>query len=163
VAEQLELLCRAADLEGVSMAYVKPHGALYHRVVADRAQAGAGVDAVAGGGLPILGLPGSVLLEEAEDAGLAVGREFFADRAYEADATLVPRDRPDAVITDLTVVAVRVAQVVESGTVTSAGGGVVAVEPDSICVHGDTPDAVELANAVTDVLQAHGIVIRAPW
>ncbi|MDX6298423.1 MAG: 5-oxoprolinase (ATP-hydrolyzing) subunit [Nocardioidaceae bacterium] len=159
VAEQLAMIRLAATAAGVSVGYLKPHGALYNRVVHDREQAGAVVDAA--DGLPVLGLPRSVLLEVAVAAGLRGVREFFADRGYAGDGTLVPRADPGALVTDVDAVAARVGQLLETGTVIALDGSVLSMEADSICVHGDTEGAVSLAGVVARVLTEHGVALRA--
>jgi UPF0271 protein len=163
ITEQLEALSRAAEQESGKVAYVKPHGALYNRVVSDEEQAAAVVDAVVGWGLPVLGLPGSRLLAAAEEAGLRPVREFFADRGYAADGTLVPRTSLGALVTDRELVAEKVAMLLETGRVQAVDGSTFPLEADSICVHGDTPDALGLAQTVAAVLDQHGVETRAPW
>jgi 5-oxoprolinase (ATP-hydrolysing) subunit A len=160
IEEQLGALTLAAREEGTRVAYLKPHGALYSRVVGDRDQARAVVDAAGTMRLPVLGLPGSALLAMAADAGLRVVREFFADRGYTAEGTLVPRSSPGALLTDADEVARRVARLVETGTVAAVDGTEVRVLAASICVHGDTPDAVGLARAVAAALTARSVQIR---
>ncbi|WP_407938877.1 LamB/YcsF family protein [Nocardioides sambongensis] len=143
----LDALARAA---GTRVAYLKPHGALYHAVRTDRAQAEAVVQAVADfGGLPVLGFPGAVLLELAAAAGLPVVAEGFADRGYRSDGTLVPRSEPGAVLTDPDAVAAQAADLVATGAV------------GSLCVHGDSPGAPALAAAVRRGLEAAGVRIAA--
>lgn len=161
VVEQVAALAQAAEAAGVTVSYLKPHGALYHRVVADEEQAAAVVGAAASWRLPVLGLPGSRLLELAADAGLDARREFFADRAYDAEGGLVSRSEPGALVTDLTQVVGRVRQLVEEATVTAVDGSTVSVAADSICVHGDTPDAARLARAVADTVTAAGGVVAS--
>jgi UPF0271 protein len=140
VFEQVGLLCEIADAAGVAVSYVKPHGALYNRVVTDAEQAEA---VLAGSGdLPVLGLPGGVLLSRAAGAGRQVFREGFPDRGYTPEGRLVPRDQPGALVHDVSVIA----------------GNAVALAPsvDSLCVHGDSPDAVTAAHAVRRALEAAG-------
>ncbi len=161
IAEQLALLARAAEAAGVRVAYLKPHGALYNRAAWDREQASAVVDSAKLASLPVLGLPGSVILALAGDAGLPVAREFFADRGYAADGTLVPRSEPTALVTQPAQVAERVGLLVDSGTVVAVDGSTVDVPADSICVHGDTSGALDLARAVATVLAEHDIGIAA--
>ena len=158
VVEQRQMLNAAADSAGVQVRYLKPHGALYNRTVWDREQARAVVDAAAG--LAVLGLPGSVLLEEVARAGLRGVREFFADRGYSPDGTLVPRSATGALVSGAAAVAARVTQLVTAGTVTAIDGSTVAVQADSICVHGDIEDAVGLARAVAAVLEERSIAMR---
>ncbi|GAA3242119.1 LamB/YcsF family protein [Streptomyces sp. XM83C] len=156
----LEVFARAA---GARVAYVKPHGALYNRVVHDEDQAGAVVDGVllAGATLPVLGLPGSRLLELAGKAGLPVVAEAFADRAYSDEGTLVPRGRDGAVVTDPDAVVERSLRLARCGTVTSYAGTTVEVRARSLCLHGDTPGAVDLARRVRERLEASGVTVEA--
>ncbi len=156
--EQRERLRAAAATAGVEVRYLKAHGALYNRAVWDQAQAQAVVDAA--DGLPLLGLPGSALLRCLADSGGRGVREFFADRAYTADATLVPRSQPAALVTDVDAVTERVARLMNAGTVVACDGASLRVAADSICVHGDTPDAVALAGAVAATLAELGVAIR---
>lgn len=157
----LEGLARAA---GATVAYVKPHGALYNRIVADERQAADVVRAIrtVDPSLAILTLPGSAVGRLAEQAGLRVFREAFADRAYQPDGTLVPRRQPGAVIADPAAVAARVTRMVADGTVEAVDGTVVPVHADSVCVHGDSPAAVAMAHAVRDRLTREGIAV-APF
>jgi 5-oxoprolinase (ATP-hydrolysing) subunit A len=152
----LDGMCRVA---GTAVRYVKPHGALYNAVVHHAAQAGAVVAAVRAydPALPVLGLPGSELLRAAEDAGLQTVTEFFADRGYTPDGTLVPRSEPGALLQDPAEVAARVLRMVTGGVVTAVDGREVAVRAGSVCVHGDSPGALAMAEAVRDVLTGAGI------
>jgi UPF0271 protein len=109
--------------------------------------------------LPVLGLPGSVWLRRARQAGLTTVAEAFADRGYTASATLVPRSQPGALLTDPDEVAARVVRLVTSGMVTAVDGGDVAVHAESVCVHGDSPGAVAMAAAVRQALVAAGVEI----
>ncbi|MER7109206.1 LamB/YcsF family protein [Streptomyces sp. NPDC000229] len=156
----LEVFARAA---GVRVSYVKPHGALYNRVVHDEGQAQAVVDGVllTGERLPLLGLPGSRLHEVAEKAGLPVVTEAFADRAYTADGTLVPRREEGAVITDPAAVVERSVSMARFGVTTSRCGRSVAVRARSLCLHGDTPGAVDLARRVRSRLEDSGVRVEA--
>jgi UPF0271 protein len=156
----LEVFARAA---GARVAYVKPHGALYNRVVHDEEQAGAVIDGVllADATLPVLGLPGSRLLELARKAGLAAVPEAFADRAYTDEGTLVPRGRDGAVVGDAEAVVERSVGLARSGVVTSHSGARIQVRARSLCLHGDTPGAVELARRVRTRLLAAGVRVEA--
>jgi UPF0271 protein len=149
---------------GSSVRYVKPHGALYS-VVADAEgrgaiHAGALIEAVlrVDPALPVVGLAGSTFLRRAEQAGLHVVAEAFADRAYDSSGALVPRDRPGAVLHDAAEVRDRVLQLVETGTVRSVDGTDVALRADTVCVHGDGPDAVATAVGVRSALEEAGVV-----
>ncbi|EME23983.1 LamB/YcsF family protein [Rhodococcus triatomae] len=159
VIYQIGALDGLAQASGSAVAYVKPHGALYNAIVNHREQARAVVAAVVAYDptLPVLGLPGSVFLAEAETAGLRTVIEAFADRGYLPSGELVPRSRPGAVLSDPDGVADRVLRMVEDGAVEAVDGSVLAIRPDSICVHGDSPDAVALAVAIRDRLLAAGV------
>jgi UPF0271 protein len=155
----LDAVARAA---GTRVAYVKPHGALYNRIVSDEAQARAvaeGIRALAVG-LPVLGLPGSVWLRVAEEAGLRPVREAFADRAYTPQGTLVSRRQPGAVVHDPAAVAERCVRLATRGEVLDVHGDAVAVQADSICVHGDTAGAVAIARRVREALEEAGVELR---
>jgi UPF0271 protein len=164
-----EVLYQLAAVDGIARAmggrvsYVKPHGALYNRVCRDREQAAAVVDAVAdyNPSLPVLTLPGSVVHEVAAAAGVPTVSEAFADRAYTAAGTLVSRRAAGAVVHDVETVSARAVRMAKEGLVTSADGTEVPVAARSICVHGDTPDAVALARAVRDRLLEAGVVLQA--
>jgi lactam utilization protein B len=170
-AEELEagILYQIAAVDGVARAeggqvrYVKPHGALYNRAVWDPVQARAIAAAVRSYDreLPVLTLPGSALAAAADTAGLGVISEAFADRAYNADGTLVARGLPGAVVTDPDVVAARVTSLVTTGTVTAADGSTVRLTARSLCVHGDTPGAVSLARAVRAAIEAAGVELTS--
>ncbi|WP_059008645.1 LamB/YcsF family protein [Streptomyces specialis] len=155
----LEVFARAA---GSRVAYVKPHGALYNRTVRDQAQAAAVVEgvALAGRSLPVLGLPGSRLHEAAARAGLPVVAEAFADRAYTDEGTLVPRGEAGAVITDPDAVVDRSVGIARDGAVTSRNGTRVAVAARSLCLHGDTPGARDLALRVRAALERAGVALE---
>ncbi|MFD7132629.1 LamB/YcsF family protein [Streptomyces sp. NPDC059894] len=163
VAYQIGALQVFARAAGARVAYVKPHGALYNRVVRDEEQAGAVVDGVllADATLPVLGLPGSRVLALAAEAGLPAVTEAFADRAYTDEGTLVPRAQDGAVITDPDAVVERSVGLARSGLVTSRTGARVAVRARSLCLHGDTPGAVELAHRVRRCLEQSGVRVEA--
>jgi UPF0271 protein len=155
----LEAFCKVA---GTRVAYLKPHGALYNRVVDDPEQAAAVVDAVRryDSGMPVLTLPGSALARAAAEAGLPVVAEGFADRSYSAAGRLVSRREPGAVLADpdeVTARAVRMAR----GTVTALTGEELSVDVHSLCVHSDTPGAAALARAVRSALEADGLTVSA--
>jgi len=152
----LDAFARAA---GDRVRYVKPHGALYNTVVDDAGQAAAVVDAVRryDQALPLLGLPGSELLRRAAEAGLAPVPEAFADRAYTAGGRLVSRRTPGAVLDDIEAVAQRCVEIATKGTVRAVDGTTVEVDARSICIHGDTAGAVEMARRVRADLTAAGV------
>ena len=163
VIYQMGALDALAQVAGSAIAYVKPHGALYNAIVHHREQAKAVVDAVTAydATLPVLGLPGSVFLEEAERAGLRTVAEAFADRAYTPQGTLVSRSEPGAVLSDPEAVAQRVLTMVTDGTVAAVDGSQVDVRAESICLHGDSPGAVAMATAVSTMLRTNDIDVTA--
>jgi 5-oxoprolinase (ATP-hydrolysing) subunit A len=161
LTEQVEALQAVASATSTVVSYLKPHGALYNRAVHDAARAQCVVSVAKAFGLPVLGLPGSVLLERARAAQLTGWREFFADRAYDADGRLVPRALHGAVIDDPAMVVSRVSRLVRSGTVETIDGHELRVDADSICVHGDSADAGPLARAVRVALGAEGATVAA--
>jgi 5-oxoprolinase (ATP-hydrolysing) subunit A len=159
VLYQLSALHGMAAVSGGRMSYVKPHGALYNAIVTHEAQAAAVVEAVRrfDPALAVLGLPGSRWLALAEEAGLETVPEAFADRAYTPGGTLVPRREPGAVVSDPEVVARRAVRFATEGTVVAVDGSVVAAPARSICVHSDTPGALDLARAVRAALVSAGV------
>lgn len=163
VVYQIGALGAMAAAEGVRLAHVKAHGALYNMAVRDRGLA----DAIAGAvravdpALILFALPGSELARAGEAAGLAVAAEGFADRAYEPDGTLTPRSRPGAVIHDPEMVVRRAVEMARSGRVVATDKSEVAVRIDTICTHGDTPGAHELTRRLRAGLEASGITVRA--
>ncbi|MFJ4286221.1 LamB/YcsF family protein [Paenarthrobacter nicotinovorans] len=163
VLYQLGALDGMAHAVGASVDYVKPHGALYNRIVRDAEQAEAVVAAVHAydPGLPVLGLPGSAWISLADDAGHPVFREAFVDRAYLPDGTLVPRTQEGAVLHDTAAVVAQAVRLATRKEVVSIDGSVVPVQADSLCIHGDTPGAVNMAAAVREGLEQAGVNIEA--
>ena len=163
VIYQIGALQALARTAGTSVGYVKPHGALYNTIVKDREQARAVAEAVhaVDPALPVLGLSGSVFFDEARRLGLRTVAEAFADRAYRPDGQLMPRREKGAVLHDPNLIAERVAAMVASGRVTAADGSMIDVEVESVCVHGDSPGAVEIATAVRKCLLADGVELAA--
>lgn len=162
VLYQIGALDGLARASGTTVRYVKPHGALYNATVHHERQAQAVVDAILAydKSLPLLGLPGSELLAAGERAGLRTVREAFADRGYTPQATLVSRSTPGAVLSDPAEVARRVVRMVTEGHVCSVDGSTVAIDAESVCVHGDSPGAVEMAAQIREELTAAGVEIR---
>jgi UPF0271 protein len=162
VIYQIGALDGFARVAGTRVRYVKPHGALYNTAVHDQQQAAAIVEAIHlyDESLPVMGLPGSALLTMAGDAGLRTIGEAFADRGYTPEGTLVPRSQPGAVLHDPAQVADRMIRLVTTGTVQAADGTDVAISAESICVHGDSPGAVQMAIAVRQALAAAGVDLR---
>lgn len=162
VLYQLSALTGLARVAGTAVRYVKPHGALYNRIVHDERQANAVVDAVVAfdPSLALLGLAGSAVERVAAEAGLRFVREAFVDRGYRADGTLVPRTEPGALLSDATEIADRAVRMARDGAVTAADGSEVALSADSLCVHGDTPGAVAMAVAVRAALAVADIRVE---
>ena len=155
----LEAFARAA---GDRVRYVKPHGALYNRIARDPVQAAAVVDAIRryDPALPLLTLPGSAAMEAAREAGIPAVGEGFADRAYTADGRLVSRREPGAVLQDPGQVAARAVVMATERRVESVDGTEVEVGVRSLCVHGDTPGAVDLARKVRAALKEAGVTLE---
>lgn len=155
----LEVFARAA---GSSVAYVKPHGALYHRVWQDMAQAAAVVRGVSrvNPSLRVLGPPGSALHRAAAAAGLPVVAEAFADRAYAADGTLISRSQPGAVLETAATVIERALGIAREGTLTAHTGERLPVPARSVCLHGDTAGAATLSRLVRAALEGAGVSVE---
>ena len=158
----------ALEAAGADIRYVKPHGALYHAVATRSEDARAVVEAVValadrlGRPVPILGMDGPIAAA-ALGAGLPFVREAFLDRGYRSDGTLVPRGEAGALLADPLVVAQRALVLVRDGLVGTVDGGVVAVDAASLCLHGDSDEAVRMARAVRRMLDDAGVTVRAPW
>lgn len=163
VVSQIEALAAIARVEGAQLRHVKPHGALYNMSVrrADIAEAIACATASVDKELLLVGLPGSELLSAGKKFGLSIAAEGFADRSYERDGSLTPRDRPDAVLTDPRNAAERAVRMVRDGTVIARDGSLLRLDIDTICVHGDTPGAPALAAAVRAALEHAGVDVKA--
>lgn len=153
----LEALCKS---RGTSVRYVKPHGALYNTIVHHEQQARAVIDGIkAFGDLPVMLLPGAYAAEYATSQGLRVIQEVFADRAYNPDGTLVSRREEGAVIHDPSVVAERVLRMATSGEIEAIDGSVLTLEAESVCVHGDSPGAVTMAEQIKNTLESNGVQV----
>jgi UPF0271 protein len=150
VTQQTEALAEQAARLGLRLAHVKPHGALYNAAAQDMnvAQAIAGAVAAFDPGLLLLGLSGSQLIAAGQAVGLAVLNEAFADRRYQADGQLVSRETPGALIVDPAAAAEQARMLAASGPVGTLGGGAVRIRADTICLHSDTPNALNIARAV---------------
>jgi UPF0271 protein len=158
---QVGALSAIARAEGAALQHVKPHGALYNMAARDRRLADAIARAIAAvdPSLIFFGLPGSPMLDAGRAAGLRVAAEGFADRAYEPDGSLTPRSRSGAVIHDVDAVVARAVRMATEGVVLTAAGQEVALRVETICVHGDTPGAAELARRIHDALGRRGVGI----
>lgn len=159
VEYQLGALLGLATSVGVPVKYVKPHGALYNTIARDEHKAAVVAAAVKAidSRLVFLGLAGGVSVTAAERAGLTVAREAFADRAYEPDGALVSRTKPGSVLHDPELVAERMLRLVRDGVITAVDGSDIRLGADSICVHGDSAGAVQMAQAVRARLTEAGI------
>lgn len=155
VAAQLALVVDVARAHGATVAYVKPHGALYNAVVHHEEHAAAVLDAT--GDLPVVGLPGSAVLAHARRRGVRPVAEAFADRGYLPDGTLVPRGQDGALVADADEVARRVVRLAAEKTVRAVDGTDVRVDVETVCVHSDTPGAVLLARDVRAALEQAGV------
>lgn len=162
IVYQIGALQALAHAAGSTVSYVKPHGALYNTIVNNHGQARAVAEAVhaVDSSLPVLGLSGSVFFAEAQELGLRTVPEAFADRAYRSDGQLVSRKQPNAVLHDVAEIADRVVSMVTAGRVAAVDGSTIPITVESVCVHGDSPGAVQIANAVRDRLMADGIELR---
>jgi UPF0271 protein len=163
VLYQVAALAGMAAAQGMRLQHVKAHGALYNMACKDRALA----DAIARGvaaidrSLVLFGLPSSELLRAGEAAGLPVAAEVFADRAYERDGSLTSRNKPGSVIHDENTVVDRAVRMVKDQQVVAVDGSVIALKADTICLHGDTPGAADLARVIRRGLESAGIRIAS--
>ena len=153
--------CRAS---GGQLSHVKPHGALYNMAAKEALLADAIARAVRDFDpkLILFGLAGSELVRAGRKVGLAIANEVFADRTYQADGTLTPRNRPGAVIRDVSAALAHVERIICHGRVLALDGTEVAIEADTVCIHGDEPDAAQFARELRVLLGQLGIAVRAP-
>lgn len=158
---QMGALSAFAAAQGLKLQHCKPHGALYNMAAKDMDMAGAIAQAVAevDKNVILLGLAGSLLLEAGRQAGLRTASEVFADRAYQADGSLVPRSKPGSVIHDKDEAIARTVRMVIEGKVTAITGEEVSIDAHSICVHGDNPSAVEFVKNIRAELGARGVTV----
>jgi len=154
----LSAVCAAA---GTRVRYVKPHGALYNRSARDATVAHTIAAAIrdVDPSLTLLGLAGSESIRAAERVGIPIAREAFVDRAYQSNGMLVPRDRPGAVLHDVSAIATRAVRLVREGRLHSIDGADLALTADSLCTHGDGSHALEIVRAVRAQLEAAGVRI----
>ena len=155
----LAAFCAAA---GTALQHVKPHGALYNLAARDRHVADAVVAVIArfDPTLILFAPPGSAMVQAASEHNLRVAREIFADRAVEPDGRLVARGAPGAVITESEAVIARTLRMIRTGRVTAINGQEIELTGETICVHGDTPDAVAILGSLRAALEAEGIGVR---
>lgn len=161
VIYQIGALAAFAKSAGTTLQHVKLHGAFYNRAAADQKLARGVCEAVAAvdPGLIVLTLAGSAMLQVAEQCGLPTASEVFADRAYNEDGSLVPRNQPGAVIHDEELAIRRVVTMVRQGKVEAITGRDIAIRADSICVHGDNPGALNFVRGIRRALEGEGIAV----
>ena len=164
VSAQLRAIADVCAKHGARVSYVKPHGALYNRAVTDGPVARAIVAAIsdADRSMALLGLPNSEMEDAARDAQVPFAREAFVDRAYRADGTLVSRTEPDAVLHDAEVAVTRAVRLVTEGVLESVDKTELRIDAQSLCVHGDNPDARGMLAALRKRLESAGVTI-APF
>ena len=163
VIYQIGALQALATAAGTSVRYVKPHGALYNTIAHDKRQALAVIEAIRAvdARLVLVALAGSPLVELARGEGLTCIAEAFADRAYTPQGTLVSRREPGAVLHDAEQVAQRMLRLVQTGTVEAIDGSTTHIDADSICVHGDSPGAIQMAREVRQLLEQSGVSLQS--
>lgn len=164
VIYQIAAVAGVARAEGCALMHVKPHGALYNQAARERETAEAVVTAVFAFDpeLVLYAPPRSALLAAGRAIGLRVAVEAFADRAYLADATLVPRSQPGAVIVSVEDVVTRAMQMATERTVTATDGTTIQIDADTLCIHGDTPGAASMAAWIRAGLDSADVDVRAP-
>jgi UPF0271 protein len=163
VTYQIGAFAALAHAAGIRPQHVKPHGALYNMAARDPILADAVARAVAASdsSLFVFAPPGSALAKAAQTLGLRVAREFFADRNYLSDGSLLPRTHPDALLHDPSVSAARILRLLREGVVRTSDGADLALQADTVCIHGDTPDAVEFAKNLRATMLAAGVQVAA--
>lgn len=162
VLYQVGALAAIASSEGTTLRHVKAHGALYNMAARDRGLAEALARAVRifDPSLVLFGLAGSEILRAAAAAGLSAASEGFADRTYEPDGSLTPRSSAGAVVKDVESVIRRGVRMAAEGRVMATDGSEIALEIDTICLHGDTPGSLGLARALRTGLEEAGVSVR---
>lgn len=157
----LQAMCKAV---GVPLHHVKPHGAMYTMAASDEAMSVAIVEAiVATMDAPLVyAQPGSVTARVAKDTGIAVAHEIFADRAYLADGQLAPRSLPNAVLHDVEEISARAMRMIRGEPFATIDGDDLRLQSDTICVHGDTPESVEIARSLGNALISAGFIVSPP-
>lgn len=163
VTKQLGIFAKIVDSLGGQFRQVKPHGALYNMAARDHSLAEAVVQSVRDFDprLILFAPPASALCCAAEAKKLRVAREVFADRNYLASGALVPREHPEALLHDPELATQRVVRMLREGKVRAIDGSEIAVQAETVCVHGDTPDAVEFARQLRTALEGAGVMVRA--
>jgi len=162
VLYQIGALQAFVRAEGGRLQHVKPHGALYNMAARDQALASAIAEAVcrADPELILFGLSGSALIEAGQRVGLRTASEVFADRTYQADGSLTPRHRPDALVADAAAAVEQAVRMARTGKVATTQGQEITIEAHTICIHGDGPHALEYAMRIHEALLAAGIRLQ---
>lgn len=160
---QLGAVQAMCDLVGIELSYVKPHGALYNQSAKDVHLASVIAQTIKAfnPNLKLMGLSGSLHIQAAQQHGLQTISEVFADRRYLNDGSLVPRTRPDAQVANDEEAVAQVLQMILEGSVTAVDGSRVAVQADSVCLHGDGAHALAFADKIRQALQAKQIAVQA--
>lgn len=160
---QLGALTAFVKAANGTLQHLKPHGAMYNMAATDAKLAQAIAEAVyeASPDLILLGLANSEMVKAGKRVGIRVAQEVFADRAYQANGTLVPRSQPGAVLHDAEEAIARVVRMVKKGEVVAITGETVEISADSICVHGDNPEAVEFVKRIRTTLEDEGVMVTA--
>ncbi|MGB8956574.1 MAG: 5-oxoprolinase subunit PxpA [Tumebacillaceae bacterium] len=163
VVYQIGALSGFVRAEGGVLQHVKPHGALYNMAAKSQKLSEAIAEAVykIDPSLILFGLSGSELVKAGERIGLRTAHEVFADRTYQADGTLTPRAQPDALISDEETALQQVVRMVKAGKVLSQQGVDVAIQADTVCIHGDGPHALAFARKIRELLDVSGVTVRA--
>lgn len=165
LSEQIAALRQIAESEGAVLTHVKPHGALYNDAASDRVLADLFVEAIKQetNANCLVGPPDSELQQAAMRGDLRFIGEAFVDRVYSSDGGLVPRSEPGAVHSDINTISTQAVGLATAGQVTAQNGDVIKIAADTLCIHGDTENAYQVALAVRDVLEASGVEIRAAY
>ncbi|KQY10470.1 hypothetical protein ASE23_28535 [Rhizobium sp. Root73] len=163
VIYQIGALKGMAAAAGVTVGYVKPHGALYNRIAHDTKQGQAVIDAIKAidPTLVLMGLANAPILALAQESGLKTVAEAFADRAYTPDGQLVSRREQGSVLHDTQLIARRMLQLAHEGTLEAIDGSTIRIDAQSICVHGDSPGAVAIAQEICRAFEADGITVQS--
>lgn len=164
IERQIEIMAEACAAAGARLRYVKPHGALYNLATRDRVTAQLIAECVktVDADLILLGLAGNGMLDAARDAGVRVAAEAFADRGYADDGTLIPRDQPGALLENPEEIAVRALRLIRERKIRSRDGKDLYVTADSLCTHGDGPNALAILRRLRADLESAGVSI-APF
>lgn len=165
VLYQIGALAAVCKANGEPLIHVKPHGALYNMAARDRGIANAIAEAVFDfdASLVLFGLAGSELVKAGKEKGLMVAEEVFADRTYQPNGTLTARREKNAMIHDIQTAIARVIRMIKEEKVEAADGTDIPIKADTICVHGDNPEALQFVTALRDALEMENIPMRKSW